>query len=454
MLSNIGASFSGAAMTGRHIFNVILQWPVASPSAFSSQGEKLSKVHAEPPASAQGLIYEEKSLIGIGFSGGKSRFPALAICSLCILTGCASLPSAGPSFEDIVCQSSVAGFDLVSITPAVNAVLAKRRADSFINHFGDYRLSVDPLIGVGDTVSITIWEAAAGGLFSAPLLTDRFSTGSKSATIPEQVVGRDGSITVPYAGRIRVIGQNNNGVQNLIERALEGKAIQPQVLVTVIRSMSNSVTVTGEVVNGARVPLSTKGDRVLDVIASAGGVKTSVSETFIQLTRGKHTARVAMSRVVQDPNENVFMRPDDVLTVIRQPQTFVAFGATGRNSEIPFESESVNLSQALAKAGGLLDSRADPTGVFVLRYEPYQTARQIVQSNGVVPESGRSPIVYHLNLRSVDGMFVAQNFPIFAGDVLYVSNARSTDVEKGLQLLGQLLAPVSASATLYRVGAK
>ena len=385
------------------------------------------------------------------------RVPVILLCSMGLLTGCSSLPSAGPSVEEIVRQAHAvdgAGFDLVPITPAVNAVLARRRADSFINNFGDYRPSVDPLIGVGDTISITIWEAAAGGLFSAPLLTDRFTTGSKSATIPEQVVGRDGSVTVPYAGRIRVIGQNSNGVQQSIERALAGKAIQPQVLVTVVRSVSNSVTVSGEVANGARVPLSTKGDRVLDVIASAGGIKTPVRETFIQLTRGRHTARVAMSRVIQEPNENVFMRPDDVLTIIRQSQTFVAFGATGRNAEIAFESETVNLSQALAKAGGLLDTRADPTGVFVLRYEPYDTARQIVESSRAVPERGRSPIVYHLNLRSVDGLFVAQNFPIFAGDVLYVSNAPSTDFEKAFQLLGQLIGPVSASASLYRFIAK
>ncbi len=389
-----------------------------------------------------------------------SSIPSLAVVllgSFGLLTGCSSLPSAGPSAEDIVQQANGAdggGFELVTITPYVNEVLTKRRADSFIKSFGDYRPSVDPVIGVGDTLSITIWEAAAGGLFSSPLLADRFSTGSKSATIPEQVVGRDGSVTVPYAGRIRVIGQNSNGVQLAIERALEGKAIQPQVLVTVTRSVSNSVTVSGEVMNGARVPLSTKGDRVLDVIASAGGIKTPVSETFIQLTRGKHTARVAMSRVVLDPNENVFMRPDDILTIIRQSQTFVAFGATGRNAEIPFESESVSLSQAVAKAGGLLDSRADPTGVFILRYEPYETARQVSDRAAALPEISRLPIVYQLNFRSADGLFVAQNFPIFAGDVLYVSNAPASEVEKAFQIMGQLIGPVGASASLYRVTAR
>lgn len=384
------------------------------------------------------------------------RFLVPAFCSVVLLTGCSSLPSAGPTTDEIIQRSKSVegGVEIVSITPSVNAVLSRRRADSFIKTFGDYRPSLDPQIGIGDTLSITIWEAAAGGLFSSALVTDRFSTGSKSATIPEQVVGRDGSITVPYAGRIRVIGQNSNGVQHAIEQALTGKAIQPQALVTVVRSVSNSVTVTGEVANGARIPLSTKGDRILDVIASAGGVKTPVSEAFIQLTRGQNTVRVAMSRVVQDPKENIFMRPDDVLTIIRQPQTFVAFGATGRNAEIPFDAEHISLSQAMAKAGGLLDSRADPTGVFILRYEPYETARQIVETINPPPNGGRSPIVYHLNARSTDGIFVAQQFPIFAGDVLYVSNAPTSEVEKALQLMGQALSPVGASFGIYRLSAK
>ena len=385
------------------------------------------------------------------------RLPAVAFCGFGLLAGCSALPTAGPSAEEIVQRSydaSGGGFELVAVTPAVNAVLARRKADSFTKSFGDSRPSIDPLIGVGDTLSITIWEAAAGGLFSSALVTDRFSTGSKSATIPEQVVGRDGSITVPYAGRIRVAGQNGAGVQAAIEQALAGKAIQPQVLVTVARSISNSVTVSGEVTNGARVPLSTKGDKILDVIAMAGGIKTPVSETFIQLTRGKTTARVAMSRVVQDPAENVFMRPDDVVTIIRQAQTFVAFGATGRNAEIPFEAEAISLSQAMAKAGGLLDSRADPTGVFVLRYEPHETARQIIENLPPGPDGGRTPIVYQLNARTADGMFVAQKFPIFAGDVLYVSNAPTSDLEKALQLMGQVIGPVSASAAVYRLSAK
>ncbi len=156
--------------------------------------------------------------------------------------------------------------------------LRRRGFGSFYSQFGDRKISAESVIGVGDAVTVTIWEAGPGGLFSpsasqTTAVVNAVSTGANSATIPEQVVGRDGGITVPYAGRVHVAGKTTRAVQKVIEQALEGKAIQPQVLVNVTKAVSSSVNVNGEVVSGARVPLSVKGDRVLDVIAEAGGVQ-------------------------------------------------------------------------------------------------------------------------------------------------------------------------------------
>ena len=152
---------------------------------------------------------------------------------------------------------------------------------------------------------------------------------SKAAQLPEQVVSRDGAISVPYAGRIKVAGRRAQDVQSLIETELAGKAIQPQVIVTVSRPVSQSVTVGGEAVGGARVPLGTQGDRILDVIATAGGVRAPVSETFVRLSRNGRTATVPLTTVVSNPKENIYLRPNDNLTLVRDPQTFLAIGGPG-----------------------------------------------------------------------------------------------------------------------------
>ncbi len=373
--------------------------------------------------------------------------------ALLALGGCAGfLTGAGPSTEDVVEQSapsSIPRYEIVDIDSPVIDILRRRRTDSFLAHFGDYRPSVEPKIGVGDTVAVTIWEAGAGGLFSAPLVTDRFTTGSKSSTIPDQVVGRDGAISVPYAGRIHVAGRTTQEVQTVVERALAGKAIEPQVLINMPKSVSNSVTVTGEVVNGARVPLSVRGDRVMDVIATAGGIRAPVNETYVQLSRGNETVRVAMTRVSSDPRENIFMRPNDVLTLIRDPQTFIAYGATGRNAEIPFDAEGITLSQALAKAGGLLDFRSDPAGVFVLRFEPESVVRALHPDSLLAVPGRVTPVVYRLNLRDTASFFIAQSFRVQNRDILYVTSAPINDVRKIMEVVGLLSGPATTGLAAY-----
>jgi polysaccharide biosynthesis/export protein len=378
-------------------------------------------------------------------------FSAAAVAAL---GACSNMPASGPSAGDIVQQASsdlAQHYEFVDLNATVIDTLRHRASDTFSAHFGDHRQSVEPRIGVGDAVSVTIWEASAGGLFSAPLVADRFTTGSNSATIPEQIVGRDGSITVPYAGRISVVGRTTQDVQKVVEGALTGKAIQPQVLVNVVHSVNNTVTVTGEVATGARVPLSVRGDRLLDVIAASGGVKAPVNETYVQLSRGSTSVRVALSRVTSDPRENIFMRPDDVVTLIKDPQTFIAYGATGRNAEIPFDAEGITLSEALAKAGGLLDNRSDPQGVFIFRYETESVARSLRPDSSLIQHGRLTPIVYRLDLRNASGLFAAQSFHIANRDLIYVSNAPLVKTEKVLEIFTTLLGPTGSAAAVYSV---
>ena len=307
---------------------------------------------------------------------------------------------------------------------------------------------------------MTVWEAAAGGLFSSPAAAtptgaSGVGTGSNSATIPEQVVGRDGGITVPYAGRIHVVGRTTRAVQEQIEHALEGKAIQPQVLVNITRTAGDAVSVGGEVAAGARVPLSVKGDRLLDVLAVAGGVRAPVNETFVELSRGSKTSRIPLINIVNNPSENIYMHPGDTLTLVRDPQTFIALGAMGQNAEIPFQADGISLAQALAKSGGLRDERSDPRGVFIFRYEPASVARQLAPTSPLVEPGRLTPVVYRLDLANPNGMFLEQSFHVANRDVIYVSNSPSTEVQKvfgiisgGIGTVGSIASTASAGASL------
>ena len=381
---------------------------------------------------------------------------AVATLPLAGLSGCSSLPGMGPGTGDIMDSAesqAMLPYEVVDIDGLTIDALRLRGFDRLAARFGDSGSPGETLIAVGDMISVTIWEAGPGGLFSAPVVAGKFSTGSNSAMIPDQVVGRDGAVTVPYAGRVPVIGKTARAVQAAIEHALDGKAIQPQVRVNVTRSVANSVTVGGEVAAGARVPLSVRGDRLLDVLATAGGVRAPVNEIFVELTRGPRTLRVPLQQIVQQPSENIFMRPDDVLTFVRAPQTFLAYGATGRNAEVPFDADGITLAQALTKAGGLLDDRSDPAGVFIFREEVYPVASALRPGSPLVAPHKLTPVIYHLNMRDPQSLFLAQNFRIAHHDLVYVSDSPTTSVQKVFGIISGATSTIGAGAGLATAAA-
>lgn len=352
----------------------------------------------------------------------------------CAVGGCTALPKAGPDSKDIVrtSTSSASSYELVPLTSAVADVASSGVHNGFAGSFSQKRHTPGVRIGVGDAVSVTIFEAASGGLFSGDTGADN---NTKNVTLPNQTVEADGNITIPYAGKIKASGRTVTQVQTEIETALAGKAIQPQAIVSVSNPTSSSVTVTGDVMASKSVPLSMKGNRVLDAIAAAGGPRFPAYETFVSLTRGKSTANVLLAKLIADPSQNVYLRPEDAVFLFRQPQTFTAFGATTSNAVVPFNAVDLNLAEAVGRAGGLLDLRADASGVFLFRYEKPDIVRRL--GLAVTATDGTEiPVIYRVNLKDPNGYFAAQKFLLRDKDVLYVSNAPTTDVQKFLTLIG------------------
>lgn len=379
--------------------------------------------------------------------------PVLMGCAA-LVSACDGLPGSGPSNSDITAaarpdRNGGTRFALVDVDPAVVSAMDRWVAASLQGSFGQRQPFSTQAIGVGDYVQVVVWEASAGGLFSAPV-NDRVGAGSRSAIIPEQVVGPDGAITVPFAGRVRVAGRTPQHVEQAVVDALGGKAIEPQVLVTVTKNVANTVTVIGEVTNGARVPLTTRGDRILDVIATAGGIKAAAHETFVTLVRDGRSVRIPMQAILNNPAENVFVRPGDVVSVARDPQTFTAAGATGANAVIPFDAIGISLDQAIARAGGINDNRADPAGVFVIRYEQPQDYDQLALRRPDAATQGQVPVIYRVNMRDPNGFFLARRFPVRNKDIVFISNASSMELQKVMTVLLPFL---GVGATAVTVGA-
>ena len=379
---------------------------------------------------------------------------ALFVGTIFCLSACSAIPSAGPTVSEIVANESpgntISGYVVVDIDSRIAGIVARRQTATLAGMFKAGKNPPDVKIGVGDSITVTIWEAASGGLFSTASI-DRMTPGSRTATLPEQEVAQNGTIQVPYAGRIKVSNLRPAEVEARIVEELKGKAIEPQAVVTITRNRNNTVTVTGEVTNGALLPVSGKGDRVLDVIAAAGGIKAPAHESFVRLTRGEKTANVPFNAILADNRENVYVRPGDVLTVVRDPQRFTAFGGTGRNELVPFDAAGMTLEQAIARVGGLLDYRADATGVFLLRFEPASLVAEMLPERRGHIETAYVPVVYRLNLRDANSYFLARAFQMRDKDILYVANAPLTEVQKFFSVIGTLAGPVVSGAAVYNL---
>jgi polysaccharide export outer membrane protein len=372
----------------------------------------------------------------------------LGILTFSVLGGCASypdwLPSVGPSREKVeqIESKPIAGIEIVEVTDAVaRRLLSAVKSDSFSETFSANRKLTVP-VNPGDILEVSVWEAPPALLFGAALLDPRSGPATSRVTVmPEQMVSREGRVNVPFAGLVQVAGRSLDEIENDIAKRLAGKANQPQVLVRMLRNNTANVTIVGEVASSTRMPLTPKGERLLDALAAAGGVRQPVNKMTLQLTRGEQVRAMSLQAVIRDPKQNIFLQADDVVTALFQPLSFTALGATGKNEEVAFEAQGITLAQALARAGGLQDARADARGVFIFRFESPALLDKGDKSFTVTPD-GMVPVVYRLDLKDPASFFVAQGFPVRDKDVLYVSNAPTAELQKFLGLIATTVYPV------------
>jgi polysaccharide biosynthesis/export protein len=358
----------------------------------------------------------------------------LCIAGCVVLGGCGFVPMSGPASLDVRTQTSpTLPYALVKLDPRVVQVLEKYEPNVLGGAFTDRRPPDSIRFGIGDVLSVTIFEAEAGGLFipiQAGVRPGNF------VNLPDQVVDNDGNISVPYAGTIRAAGRTNVQVQNDIAQRIRSRAIEPQVVVAAAQQRTSLVSVFGDVRTPLRFPMPPAGarDRITDAITRAGGISAQGWETWVVLERDGKRATVPFANLVYMPSNNIFVQPNDRIYLYREPMKFLAFGATGQQGEFNFDAWRINLAQAVAKAGGLLDFQADPGSIFLYRREPREVAEQLgVDCTNF--SGGSIPVIFSVSFQDPAGYFLATKVEMRPFDVIYVANAPQVDITKALVFL-------------------
>jgi polysaccharide export outer membrane protein len=374
------------------------------------------------------------------------------LCATSMLTGCAGfLPTSGPSTRKVEAAASkqaVTGIQIVDISDEVARKLLASQKQSLFSETLGTSAHIGYVVGAGDMVEASVWEAPPATLFGATGIDARSGPmTSRVTTFPEQMVSSAGTITIPFAGNIPAAGRTLSEIGTEIAGRLQGKANQPQVLVRLTRNDSANVTVVGEVAKSTRMPLTPTRERLLDALAAAGGVKQPVGKMTMQVTRANKTYALPLQTIIRDPQQNIMLRPGDVVTALYQPLSFTVLGATGKNEEVNFEAQGISLAQGLARAGGLQDSRSDARGVFIFRFESSNTLDWPLQPARTTPD-GKVPVIYRADLKDPATFFAAQNFLVKDKDLIYVANATAVELQKFLNILMTVAYPALTVITV------
>ena len=373
-----------------------------------------------------------------------ARATASLLAIAVALAGCEMLPRSGPDkgviaekatvSQQVESGQSALQYALVDITKSILSFLTDPGAGSLHSSFGGGKgPAVEIKVGVGDVVQVSVFESSSGGLF---IPAEAGSRAGNFVTLPQQTVDRAGFITVPYAGLIKAVGRTLSEIQNEINSKLANRAIEPQAVVSLVTQTSSQATVVGEVNAPSKISIHPAGERVLDIIARAGGIRYPGYETFITLERNKRRATVWFDAIIRNPTENIFVMPQDTLYVYREQRAFTAFGATGQSGQFKFDADKLTLADAVGKAGGLIDSQADPRQVFLYRLTDRKTLIDMgVDVSKFDPAIKQIPTIFRTSFRDPSGFFAAQKFPMQNQDVIYVSNAEQIELYKFLDLI-------------------
>ena len=306
-------------------------------------------------------------------------------------------------------------FDVIDLTPTT---VAAYRAPPVDRPSTTSNLSAAAAISVapGDVLKVRIFERYGGNIF--PTLA-----GTGGADLGVQRVGEDGTINLPFVGRVAVAGLDLPQVEERIKQQLGNKVQEPEVIVDFDAPRAHTVVVSGEVKKPGRVSILEGVRTVVDAINAAGGPAAATStlspSNQVEVVV-RRQGQVVLTSQLSDllAGGDIPAQQGDEIVVRPNARVYTVLGAVQKSGNVEMTKANISLLEALGNVGGLQDQRANKTGVYVFRMGDLQnnpTARARV---------------FRLDLFQPVSIFVAQEFGVQAKDVVYVTNAPLYEYDK------------------------
>lgn len=349
------------------------------------------------------------------------RVKSVALLAIVAVVAACGLPRSGPTKREIYAGSVQREGDafIVAVNDRVTRATSVVPALGFSESFTRAGQLGSDIIRPGDTLGLTIWENVEDGLLAG--------AAANSTSLEEVQVDGSGFIFVPYAGRIRAAGNSPEALRRIITKKLEDQTPDPQVQVRRMAGDGATVSLVGSIGSQGVFAIERPTRTLATMLARAGGVTIEPDIAQITVIRGNSRGKIWLQDLYEHPELDIALRGGDRILVEGDTRSFTALGATGSQSRVGFDSQSLSAIEAIAQVGGLVPTAADPTGVFVLRNEPAEIANQVLGRDDLV---GEQRLVYVLDLTKPNGMFMARDFAVRDGDTLYVTEAPFTQWDK------------------------
>ena len=336
-----------------------------------------------------------------------------------LLLSCTILPRSGPTKSDVY-QGSYSHIPIIPINTTTLRIISLNNFSPWIFSHNLPAINYETL-DIDDKIDISIWENAS----------ERLYTGNKHgpSNLGPLVISGAGNIYIPYVGKIKASGNTIEQLQRKLTLILKNKVINPQVIVRKVEGLSKKISIQGVVAKPGTFELTPGRHDLVSFLAEAGGSTIIPELTEVAIERRGKQFKTTLLNIFQSHHKNIDLYPKDNIILSEINQFFTSLGATGSQKLIKFPKSELSLIEAIALAEGLSDEMANPSHVFLLRYEKNQIVNSLIPTSKIAMNRN-SPVIYELNMRQIQSIFSAQQFRIRNGDLILTTDAPYTNVRK------------------------
>ena len=349
--------------------------------------------------------------------------------SLLILSGCSMIPGSHLEGIDVEPETSTLEQDLSNVNISIiDSALIARLKDSqqayaqAKKHFPVITEGYDYVLGIGDVLSIGVWDH--------PELTIPAAV-QRTAEFDGFRIQADGTITYAYAANIPAAGKTIRQLHQVLVAKLSQVIEKPQLDLKVVSFRSQKTYVTGEVNKPGVFAITEIPLTLIDAINKAGGLSERADWRTVSFTRNNQTEIIRLDDFYTkgDISQNRLLKHGDIIHVNRTDnQKVFVLGDVKKAGSIEINRYGLSLAEALSDVGGLNEQTANANGVFVLRKRP-------VNEEGIIAD------VYQLHAQNVIALVLADQFQLQPRDIVYVTTA---PIARWNRLISQLVPTVQA----------